>query len=169
MKHDQHKLRLWVSHRAALVDYASGVTGNRTEAEDVVQDAYLRFVPADAAATRPAVTQPVGYLYRIVRNLALDWVRRRDARGVVLALEPDCAADPADPERHALGRADLRAAARVLGLVSPQARTAFLMHRVDGLPLREVALRLDVSVPTAHRLVRDVLTRVALELEECDV
>lgn len=164
MKHDQDKLRLWVSHRAALVDYASGVTGSRAEAEDVVQDAYLRFAPAP----RGGIAQPVGYLYRIVRNLALDWVRRRDARGDTLAVEVDMIADTANPERVALDRSDLRVAAGVLDLVSPQARAAFLLHRLDGLPLREVAERLGVSVPTAHRLVRDVLTRVALSLEDCD-
>jgi len=43
-------LTLYMEHRAELLNYASGIIGDRARAEDVVQEAYLRF--ADAAARR---------------------------------------------------------------------------------------------------------------------
>lgn len=65
-------MRIYAEHRPALVDYATPIVGSRDNAEDVVQEAYFRFVP-----TRPplllGLRTPVGYLYRIVRNIALDW------------------------------------------------------------------------------------------------
>ena len=73
MTSDSVRLDLFLAHRSALIDYAQPIVGCRARAEDVVQEAYLRF----AAATdreRPAddrILQPVGYLYRIVRNLAV--------------------------------------------------------------------------------------------------
>src|SRR5262245_35209429 len=67
-------LALYIAHRGALVNYANGNTGDRAHAEDVVQEAWLRF--GTTASERP-LDQPIGYLYRIVRNLAVDGRRRR--------------------------------------------------------------------------------------------
>lgn len=163
MKHDEARYRLWLTHRAALVDYASGVTGSRAEAEDVVQDAYLRFAPVGTG--RQALDHPLGYLYRIVRNLALDRLRRPGAETDGQILE-NLAAPQADPEHDAMSRAELRHAAMALRELPEQLRAAFTLHRIEGRPLRDVAARLGVSVPTAHRMVRDALTRIALRLED---
>lgn len=73
-----------MQRRAELVDYAASIVGCRSRAEDVVPEAYLRF---DDAAERGRLTQPTGYLFRIVRNLATDLLRR-------LALENRFCADP---------------------------------------------------------------------------
>lgn len=168
MEHDEGKLRLWLTHRAALVDYASGVTGSRAEAEDVVQDAYLRFVPTPPTPS-PGLGHPVAYLYRIVRNLAVDWTRRRGREAASDQALDQLVSPLADPERQAADRADLRQAARTLEEIPPQARAALVLHRLEGRTLQEVAARLGVSVPTAHRLVRDALLRLALSLEDRDV
>jgi RNA polymerase sigma-70 factor (ECF subfamily) len=74
LQHDDARLKLYLTHRAALIDYATPIVGCRARAEDVVQEAYIRFVPARVADAR--IEQPVAYLYRIVRNVALDWTRR---------------------------------------------------------------------------------------------
>lgn len=67
------KLQLYLSHRAALLDYAAPIVGCRARAEDVVQEAWLRFSRQDDSAD---IRHPASYLYRIVRNLALDQTRR---------------------------------------------------------------------------------------------
>src|SRR3546814_2652242 len=71
MGSEQHsrKLNLYLRHRAELIDYATPIVGDRALAEDVVQDAWLRFSEAGShdAKTR-LIRQPVGYLYRIVRR-----------------------------------------------------------------------------------------------------
>src|SRR3546814_11129897 len=59
-----------------LLDYASKIVGDRSHAEDVVQEAYLRF---DAATAERSIGEPLSYLFRIVRNLSLD-LRRRIGR-----------------------------------------------------------------------------------------
>ncbi len=43
MNDEQQKLDLSLSHRGELINYAAGIVGCRTMAEDVVQEAYLRF------------------------------------------------------------------------------------------------------------------------------
>ena len=66
---------LYLTHRASLVDYATPIVGDRARAEEVVQEAFIRFAPGPRSGG--SVEQPIAYLYRIVRNLALDWARRR--------------------------------------------------------------------------------------------
>ncbi|HCE39247.1 MAG TPA: hypothetical protein DEV80_04250, partial [Alcanivorax sp.] len=75
VKYADSKLNAYLDHRAALVDYVTSITGCRARAEDVVQDAFLRFVPEGGGASTPS-TSGIAYLYRIVRNLAIDLARR---------------------------------------------------------------------------------------------
>lgn len=67
------RLQLYLAHRVALVDYAVSLVGCRARAEDVVQEAWLRF---SRQGDNAAIHSPASYLYRIVRNLALDQLRR---------------------------------------------------------------------------------------------
>ncbi|TBR29756.1 MAG: RNA polymerase subunit sigma-24, partial [Reyranella sp.] len=102
---------LFVEHRGSLVNYATKLVGSRAQAEDLVQEAWLRL---DAAARESAVHEPLGYLYRIVRNLAVDQSRaagrargwQRDEKAgleVVLGLR-----STATPENIALHRDQMR-------------------------------------------------------------
>ena len=86
-------------HRAHLVGLAYRMLGSRSEAEDIVQDAYLRWHRAD----RDAVAEPRGYLTTVVTRLCLDHlksarVRRESYVGPWLP-EPVLDADALSPER----------------------------------------------------------------------
>lgn len=147
---------LYVEHRRSLVEYATGIVGSRSQAEDLVQEAWLRF---DEAARQRFLDEPLGYLYRIVRNLALDG-RRRIARetealanGVAEAVTAPGAV--ATPEMLALYRDELRRLEEALAELPERTRIAFEMHRLDGRKLREIAGFLDISLPLAHVLVSD--------------
>ena len=157
---------LFLTNRAALVDFATPIVGDRARAEDVVQEAFLRFA---AAADKPEapIENPVGYLYRIVRNLALDWVRRRAVEQNRPLEEPAwwmLPSTPRTPEQELLHQQDLDRIAEALSELAPEARLAVEMHRFGGYTLSEIAERLNTSVPTAHRLVRDALVEIALRL-----
>jgi RNA polymerase sigma factor (sigma-70 family) len=158
------RLDLFLAHRNALIDYAQPIVGCRSRAEDVVQEAYLRF----AAATdreRPAderILQPVGYLYRIVRNLAVDWARHlaQEDRPPSAVMEQVASATPS-PEQAALDRNQLRIVIAALAELPPRTRRAFELHRLQGETFPIVAMRLGISVGLAHRLVKDALTHCA--------
>lgn len=145
-----------MTHRGALVDYASGIVGNRAQAEDLVQEAWLRF---DAAARKRPLEQPLGYLYRIVRNLALD-VHRRTVRerrivtggnfSAATGTTPD---DAPSPEKTALQKDQLQQVMEAMAELPERTRIALKMHRLHGCKLREIAEFLNISVPLAHMLV----------------
>jgi len=151
-------LILFMAQRSALVNYASSIIGNRVQAEDLVQEAWLRF---DEASKGRFLDDATGYLYRIVRNLALD-SKRRDAQEsrVTRAADYDVianiSADEApDPETVALYKDDYARLMQALGELPERTRIACEMHRFGGAKLREIAEYLDISVPLAHKLVAD--------------
>ena len=151
---------VFLSNRAALVDFATPIVGDRARAEDVVQEAFLRFASAEDRPEAP-VEKPAAYLYRIVRNLALDWARRRaveQRRQTEAPLWWMLPSAPRTPEQELLHRQDLDRIAAALAALTPEARLAV------GYTLGEIAERLNTSVPTAHRLVRDALVKIALRL-----
>lgn len=159
-------LGLYLTHRRALVHYATRITGNRSSAEDVVQEAWLRI--GTIARSRP-LDEPTGYLYRIVRNLALDGRRRstfeqkhfvEDARRE--AVQTACEAPT--PEAEAVSRDDLRIVMETLEALPERMRIAVEMHRLGGAKLKDIADRLGVSVTVAHELVAEGVQRCRLRL-----
>lgn len=164
MGQDHDRLKLYLTHRSALVDYATPLTGNRAQAEDVVQEAYFRFVPQrDGAA--PA-DNPLAYLYRIVRNLALDLIRRNGAesrREAQIALLDAGLTMPA-PDDVFVHREDLRRAAAALAELPERTRLAFELHRFHDQTFQQIADRLGMSITSAHRLVRDAVMHVSRRL-----
>lgn len=151
---------LFVEHRGSLVNYATKLVGSRAHAEDLVQEAWLRL---DAAARESVVHEPLGYLYRIVRNLAFDqsraagrerdWQKEGESSlAALLGIYPSVT-----PESVALHRDQMRVLRAALDELPERTRIAFGMHRVGGFKLREIADTFDISVPMAQKLVTTAL------------
>jgi RNA polymerase sigma factor (sigma-70 family) len=150
-------LAFFMAHRPNLVSYASGIVGSRAQAEDVVQEAWLRF---DDASRLRRLEEPLGYLYRIVCNLALDGRRRmvredrrRDSYAT-MAAEPDVHGS-LTPEREALDKDALRIVMAAIDELPERTRIALEMHRFGGCKLREIAEHLGISIGRAHALVEE--------------
>jgi len=156
-----------MGHRRALVDYAAGLVGSRSLAEDLVQEAWLRF---DRAAEQQFVREPLNYLYRIVRNLALDRRRRTMREDRIFAhIDVESAAvvspdGPATPETEALFRDELRQLERAISTLPERSRVAFEMHKFGGARLREIAEFLGISLSMAQVLVDDAMEHCKREL-----
>lgn len=159
MKEVRRELDLYLSHRAALIDYAAPIVGDRARAEDVVQEAWLRFT-GDTVGQRTSIVQPVSYLYRVVRNLAIDFTRRLapEVRGEEADGFLDFApATSPDPESCALHRDELNVVLAALEELPERTRRAFHMHRFDDRTYSEIALALGISQGRAHNLVSDAV------------
>lgn len=155
-------LSQFLAHRRQLVSYADTIVRDHGLAEDIVQEAYLRLDRrTGGAAVRTAeVREPVSYLYLIVRNLAIDTLRRagREQTSVGFGQGPfDSPADQPSPEAEVMSRHEVRQLDAALQALPERARTALILHRVHGMKLADIAARLGVSVGTAHALVVDAL------------
>jgi RNA polymerase sigma-70 factor (ECF subfamily) len=156
MPSDKH-LTLYLAHRQKLVHYASGIVADPGRAEDVVQEAYLRF---STAADERVLQQPVGFLYRIVRNLAFDLRRRRLLEDKTLELQDEAGlagiVDSApSPEDAAIRQQEFVRVVTAMEALPERTRIALEMHRFGGFTLKQIAERLGISVSLAHVLVAE--------------
>lgn len=155
MATEPNKLTLFVAKRAELVLYAGRIIGDRALAEDVVQEAYLRF---DAAHDGRGIDEPLAYLYGIVRNLALDTRRRvmrdqnRQIADPAIAFDK-LAEDEPTPEASASARQDLRLLGEAMAELPENMRIAMEMHRFGNCTFKQIAEHLGISVGQAHSLV----------------
>ena len=146
-----------------MLKYANDIVGERSLAEDVVQDAYLRLQKAERRHSNgDTLDEPLAYLFRIVRNLALD-VRQRlnRERGRLIPGDvegtAEIQADRPDPESQAIDRDQLRLLQTALDELPRRSRVALEMHRFGDYRIADIAAHLGVSVGTAHALVVDAL------------
>ncbi|TBU95764.1 sigma-70 family RNA polymerase sigma factor [Stutzerimonas kirkiae] len=165
MDENAQKLQLYLTHRTALVDYATPITGCRAQAEEVVQEAWLRF----SHASHEPLNQPQAYLYRIVRNLALDQLRQTskapgtdDPQAAIVNL----VASTPSPEQQVCQQDELRLIAEALEQLPMRTRIAFEMHRLGGHTLQQIAAHLEISVGLAHQLVHSALAHCSACLDD---
>lgn len=159
-------LALYLEHRRALVNYANGIVRDRAGAEDVVQEAYLRL-----GTVSQEISHPVGYLYRIVRNLALDWARRSSTDRPDGAASDTLEAVPHDApsaEHVLLFRDELRLLQEALVELPERTQAAFRMYRLEGQTLQQIANHLGVSVVRAHQLVKEAIVHAAKRLDRSE-
>jgi RNA polymerase sigma-70 factor (ECF subfamily) len=137
--------------RPRLVRLAYGQLGSLAEAEDVVQDAWLRLQRVDAGEIRDLE----GWLVTTVSRLALDTLRsarvRREAYVGPWLPEPIVSDEPGPAERAAQAEDVSMALLVVLESLSASERSAFVLHDVFGYSFDEVASALGISSATARQ------------------
>ena len=159
-------------HRPALLRLAYRMTGSFAEAEDIVQDAWLRWSRVHGEGvgrSRPGepIDRPLAWLRRTVTRLSIDHMRsarvRRERYVGPWLPEPVAAhvVPPPAPDELA-ERADEVTAALLLVLerLAPAERAAFLLHDVFGVPHREVAVTLGCTPAAARQTASRARRRV---------
>ncbi|MGW1165644.1 RNA polymerase sigma-70 factor [Streptomyces sp. NPDC001153] len=143
-------------HRPLLMGVAYRMLGRVADAEDVVQDAWLRWSRADHAEIR----EPRAYLVRITTRLAIDRLRQVRTRGEAYVgpwlPEPyltefgDTAPDAA--EHAVLADSVSLALLVVLESLSPLERAVFVLREAFGYPYAEIAALLDRGEAAVRQL-----------------
>jgi RNA polymerase sigma factor (sigma-70 family) len=125
------------AERTRLQAVAYRLLGSASEADDAVQEAWLRLSRADTSE----VANLSGWLTTVVARVCLDMLRsRRSRREQPLALDGKFMPDTADPEREALLAESVGLAMlAVLQRLVPAERVAFVLHDVFGVSFEEIA------------------------------
>jgi RNA polymerase sigma-70 factor (ECF subfamily) len=140
----------YASHHAQLLRYLIARTGDRSEAEDVLQELWLRL---EEGKTGP-VANPVSYLYRMASNLVVDKARERQRRQhrerdwteTLVDLSSGEAVDDAPTaDRMIEDRQRLFQLAEAINALPAGARRVLQRLKLDGLSHAEVARELGVS------------------------
>lgn len=134
-----------------LLKYFVRAVKDTYEAQDLVQETFGRVLARVAAGEQ--VDNMRALLYEVARNLLTDRYRQQQVRNHV---GDDVLADMAgplsdNPEAQYAGQQRLRLLVRAIESLPPRCREAFVLHRFDGLPQAEVAVRMGVSVNMVER------------------
>jgi RNA polymerase sigma-70 factor (ECF subfamily) len=143
-----------------LVAYAHRVVGDRHEAEDVVQEVFLR-APRARGLRDPRSL--IGWLYAVSYRIAVDKLRQRNRRARALeALAPARDLKPVSSELEGREEAG-RARAALSGLPEPY-RSAVKLRYLEGLEFKEIAGRMGTIERTARTWVGRGLGKLREEL-----
>ncbi|GAA2141763.1 sigma-70 family RNA polymerase sigma factor [Glycomyces algeriensis] len=148
------------AHRTHLRAVAYRMLGSLSEAEDAVQEAWIKASRADTAG----VENPAGWLTTVVSRVCLDMLRSRKARreDALDGQEAQVRLRPSvDPEAEAqLADAVGLAMLVVLDALSPVERLAFVLHDMFAVPFAEIAPIVERSPETTQRLASRARRRV---------
>ncbi|WP_245436616.1 sigma-70 family RNA polymerase sigma factor [Mesorhizobium tamadayense] len=150
-------------HLADALSLARWLTGNATDAEDVVQDACIK---AHASIASYAGGNARAWLLTIVRNSCYTWLARNRPRSIVSVgdlgdLAEMSAAHAADvlergsPEASLIAKADLAALEAAIAALPQPFRETLVLRDINGLAYRDIAAMLGVPIGTVmSRLAR---------------
>jgi len=151
---------LFEQHRARLRAVAYRMLGSATDAEDAVQETWLRLSGTSAAD----IDNIGGWLTTVVARICLDTLRARRSRpeDPIGDLVPEPSLEDAiDPEREAvLADAVGPALLVVLDTLSPSERLAFVLHDMFGVPFEEIAAIAGRTPAAARQLASRARRRV---------
>ncbi|MBE2318094.1 RNA polymerase sigma factor [Solirubrobacter sp. CPCC 204708] len=148
--HDRYRQRLFAYVRQMLS------AGSRQDAEDVLQDVFVRAYGALRNDNREMNVR--AWLYRVAHNRCIDHLRRPIPPAAELF---EVSRKPLhDPVEEAQRRDDLRQLVLDVAALPEQQRSALLMREIDGMTYADLAVALDVTVPAVKSLL--VRARVGL-------
>lgn len=137
-------------HYEELLRFVRRRTGSRILADDIVQDTWLRAKTSSALMPDNARA----YVFRMASNLAVDHLKReskRNTRETDEGFDQPIAANLPSPEAHVAGRQELDILAAAVRELPPRRRQIFILYRGQGLTMREIAERLDISEKTVQK------------------
>jgi RNA polymerase sigma-70 factor (ECF subfamily) len=148
-------------HLDAAYNLAHWLTGNRADAEDVVQDASLR---AFRAIDRFAGGNPRAWVLCIVRNTACSWLRKNrptaivtveDLESVEAAYAKAAELDGETPEAALIAKTDAECLRAAIAALPTPFRETLVLRDIEGLDYREIAEATEVPIGTVmSRLAR---------------
>lgn len=154
---------LFERHRVSLLKYLTKFMSSRDDAEEVLQEAYIRIMQVETLDSIEAKAR--SYLFKIATNLARDRARKQVSQfrqHHVPFEDKDLPYDAPLPDELAEWQEGLQAVKQCLLELSPRCQQVTIMHFIEGLSYSEIAKILRISKKT---VVRDI----ALVLQLCQV
>jgi RNA polymerase sigma factor (sigma-70 family) len=153
---------LYTEHRTQLVSQARRITKNEAEANEIVQEAFLKFMLA--APDLDSADRAMAYLRTSVNNLALNVIRARGARPNLVAIDADttqerlneiASENHIDLDTTITAAEDAAIIREALSRLTSDQRTALVMWEMEGRTTEEIAIALNTTPANVrHILVR---------------
>ena len=163
------------AHSSRTLSLAYRLVGDREEAEDIAQEAFLRL--HRALPTFRGDSKISTWLYRTVTRLAIDHLRKEKRRRQFFFFRTDddedgfdpvetAAAPDPSPRDYLLAQEAQGRLNRVLKKLSPRQRAVFILRHQEELPLKEIAHMLELEEGTVKAHLHRAVTILRRELRD---
>ena len=145
----------------SLMRYLAHNWENHSELADLRQEIYARVCEA---AQQQIPHSPKSFLFTTARNFLIDLVRHSrvvqiEAMADLEAL--DIPSDQPGPEREVSAREELRAVHAAIRRLPPRCQQSVVLRKIEGLSLREIGVRMNISEKTVERHLTEGLRALA--------
>jgi RNA polymerase sigma-70 factor (ECF subfamily) len=160
-------------HTGQVVSLAWRLVGNREEAEDLAQEAFLRLhksLPGFRGDSKIST-----WLYRTTTRLAIDHLRRERIKRKLFffrqdndAIDPvDLASDPiSNPGRELQSKQAMQSLQQSMSKLSPRQQVIFTLRHYEGLALKEIAAHLGLETGTVKAHLHRAVTQLREDLAD---
>ena len=164
---------IYTEHRTQLVSQARRITKNEAEANEVVQEAFLKFMLA--APDLDSADRAIAYLRTSVTNLALNVIRARGARPNLVAIDADttqerlneiASENHIDLDTTITAAEDAAIIREALARLTPDQRTALVMWEMEGRTTEEIATALNTTPANVRHILGRARKSMVRVLEE---
>lgn len=156
-------------HRGPLLRFVSARIKDEIEAEEIVQEAFIRF---QNKYDPDEIDSPEALLARIAANLVIDRVRERDARAAredawgkinIEGADDDVSVSKSvDPDRSLAAKQQVAEALKVLESLPDKTRQIFLLHRFEGLSHAEISDQTGIPRSTIEKHMIKAIKALAI-------
>jgi len=156
-----------MSHYAPrLLRFLELRTGNRADAQDLAQEAYMRLCRVPKG---DLIRKPESYLFRIAFNLAGEFMLRRNRQPPIVDIDA-VAVEPAQGDggrycEELENRSEIQMLEKALAELPPLCQAVLLLRKRDGYSHEEIAERLSISPHTVHKYLTRALFQCRMVLE----
>lgn len=153
--------------RAPLLRFFAKRTGDRSEAEDLTQDVFMRLVRAKSLES---VENEKAFVFKVASNVLRDRHRRAALMRLHEGLPPDDAAideltkefvEEFEPERVLLGRETLADVLRALDELGERTRSIFVLFRLENMKQKDIAELYGIAPSTVEKHVMKAMVFLA--------
>lgn len=152
-------VRLYALTKDLVLGYALSILGNRSDAEDAMQDTYLKI--RSAAHLYKPMGRPVAWIVTITRNVCLMQLREK-SRTTWTPPDENCDLhSPTSSAFDAFGDAEDRLVlTKMLDLLSEEDRQIIVLHAISGMKHREIAQVMSLPLSTVLAKYRRALQKL---------
>lgn len=143
-------------------------------AEEILQEAFIQV----CATQQQTIANPDGYLMKAAINLSTDWIRQEKSRGrrerawaesrSDMARSGEATAMDPSPDQALLAKGEIARLGRALERLSPPVRTAFILHKINGLSHTETAKKMNLSNSTVEKHIMKAMRHVMEAMADDD-
>ena len=155
---------VFLAQRPMLLRLLAARLGNRDDAEDALQDMWLRI---DQLAEQP-IAQPAAFLFRVAANLATDRriaAGRRGSRDAGWMETQPGAEEVPDAERTLVARREWQVVEETIAEMPERMATALRLFRIEERPQRAIAEQLGITVSGVEKLLQRAYRKIQERLD----